>query len=145
MGRSALGIIKKYYPQVNKVVDAKRPATFQVVAADCKSSRRKSPDNCALARACQRIYDGAIISMSTAYLINGTKALRYEVPVRISRELVSFDRHHDFSLGVYTLKNPTNGFKLGTDKRKRERDDEPRRPGQGRPIRHHKTEGVRSL
>lgn len=143
--KSALKIVQKYYPEVTKVIEAKKDATIEVTEADCKGARKKSPNSCALARAYSREYDGAIVSLSTAYLIKDGVATRYQVPQAISRELVSFDRHHDFAPGEYKLKRPSKSFKL------RPRGDRPLKPErhnttyqQNKP-RNHKTAGIRAL
>jgi hypothetical protein len=140
--KSALGIVQKYFPNVTKVVDAKRARIISVTPQDCKDAKRKAPDACALATACEREYDGAIISLSTAYLVKGDKAERYKVPNAIAREIVSFDRHHDFAPGDYYLNAPTEH--LGPRSRpqpvKNRKPDTPRVKG-----RYHHTAGIRSL
>ena len=80
MLNSALKIVRKYHPEVNSVIDAVKDIRVVVSAADCKTSTRKSPSECAMAKACLKHYDGAIISLSTAYLIKGKRARRYRVP-----------------------------------------------------------------
>jgi hypothetical protein len=141
-GKSALGIVRKYHPNVTRVVDAKKQVNILVTPEDCKGSKKKSPDHCALAQAFTRKYDGAIISLSTAYLIKGNKAIRYKVPQSISREIVSFDRHHDFAAGEYTLKAPSKTARLGP----RQWAQPKNRPaGRGLRKRSHRTEGIRTL
>lgn len=144
-GRSRMNIVNKYYPSVTRIVDARKNATFQVTERDSRRSNPLAPDACALAEVCKKTYDGAIISMSTAYLIKGNTATRYEVPVRIARELVSFDRHHDFAPGEYTLKAPAPSFRIGSDKRKRRILLEPKTRILG-PTKHKfRTQGIRAL
>lgn len=144
-GKSALGVVRKYHPGVNKVIEAKKDLRINVTAEDCKGARKKKPDACALAKACERSYDGAIVSLSTAYLIKGDKAFRYRVPQAVSRELVSFDRHHDFAPGEYKLKAPSKSFRL------RPRGDRPLKPDRHKPHhaqikrRNHRTAGIRAL
>lgn len=146
-GKSALGIVRKYYPEVTKVRDAKKNVTIAVTPDDCKGSRKKSPSSCALARACERSYDGAIVSMSVAYLVKGNVAHRYRVPQAISRELVSFDRHHDFAPGEYRLKAPSKTQKMGPRKwAQPENRPSGREYGNGgNKQRHHRTAGIRAL
>lgn len=101
----ALNIIQKYYPNVNRVVDSKKPIVVSVTPEDNKFSKAKSHNKCAMARACQRQEhaDGAIISVRSAYVIKGNVAFRYRVPESVSREVVSFDRKSGFSPGTYQL------------------------------------------
>lgn len=143
-GKSALGIVRKYYPKVIAVFDAKKPVSIEVTAADCKSSRRKSPDSCALAKAFQKEYDGSVVSLSVAYLIKGDKAFRYKVPNAIARELVSFDRHHDFAEGTYRLNAPNATEKLQPLKRKLNPHRHAKKYSKNK-VRSHKTAGIRSL
>jgi hypothetical protein len=105
-GKSALKIVQKYHPNVTKVVDARSPLHIAVTARDCKNSNSKEPSACAMARACEREFDGAIISTTVAYVIQGGTAKRYRVPQSVARELVSFDRNHEFAPGDYHLKAP---------------------------------------
>jgi hypothetical protein len=95
-----------------------------------------------MAVACKRITkaDGVIVAISTAYIIKGKKAYRYEVPKSVQREIVSFDRDAGFAPGEYELTPYYPCGKLG------ERND---RKGPhkvtGKPIQfHHRTTGIRS-
>lgn len=147
--KNQLSIIRKYYPQVRTWSDAKKDATFHVSDEDSKKSQSKSVDHCALAEACKRDYDGAIISKAVAYLVQGTKAIRYRVPAAIQRELVSFDRHHYFAPGTYKLKAPTKTRATGADKRthaERVANAGKRGPlGKAHTRRNHMTTGLREL
>lgn len=145
--KSRMGIINKYYPAVKTVVDATKNVTFQVTAEDSRKGNRKESDNCALAEACKREYDGAIISRHTAYLIKGTRATRYEVPEAVAREIVSFDRHHDFAPGTYKLNRPTPSNRIGADPRPAGgRDSKGKSRAKIGPTRHnHLTSGMRIL
>ena len=58
--------------------------------------------------------DAAIIGLSTSYIIKGGKATRFNTPVRIGREIVSFDRNKDFAEGSYTLIPKAKSQRLGT-------------------------------
>ncbi len=143
-GKSALGIVQKYHPGVTRVVDAKRAAVIQVTKANCKSGNKKSASSCAMARAFEREHDGAIISLSCAYIVDGKKATRYKVPPAVSREIVSFDRHGDFAPGIYKLNAPGKWNKLG----KSPTADHRRRHDANKTKRHkpnHHTAGIRSL
>jgi hypothetical protein len=142
--KTALGTVRKYHPGVTKVVDSKKDIDIEVTAADCKGSKRKSPGNCAMARAFKREYDGAIISLSTAYLIKGDKAIRYAVPQSVQREIVSFDRAHDFSPGEYSLKKVQPGNRLGARRGGSDAGRDPTRKTK-LPNKVHRTAGIRSL
>lgn len=143
-GKSALGIVRKYYPNVTKVLDAPTSVRIAVTKRDCIASKSKAPDACAMAHACKRSYDGAIISLSTAYLVKGSKAFRYKVPQSVSREIVSFDRSHDFQPGTYSLQAPSKSSMLGPRV-------SPLRPDRHQKTyarvksRNHRTAGIRSL
>lgn len=142
LGRSALKIVQKYHPGVTRVVDAKHSAKVKVTKRDCDVSTSKAPNACALAHAFGRKYDGAVISLAVAYLIKGKTATRYRVGSHISRELVSFDRHHDFALGEYQIYAPTGTEKLGSGHSGKMNG----KRGKGRKYRPtNKTSGVRSL
>ncbi len=103
---TALNRVRRHFPQVNTVSDAKKSIQVCVKKEDSKSGRKKDPQNCALARACTRskIADGAIIGISFSYLVKGTHATRYKTSETVGREITSFDRHQDFAAGAnYTL------------------------------------------
>jgi hypothetical protein len=142
-GKSALAIVKKYHPNVTHVEDADEDLEISVTAQDCKNARSKSASGCAMARACARTFDGAIISLSTAYVIKGKKAMRFKVPARIAREIVSFDRSHRFQPGDYKLNAPRGSTRLGSHK--------PTGPhvgtknGKETKQRRHFTQGIREL
>src|SRR6185312_6000284 len=109
----ALEHIRKFYPDVTAVVDAPQDITIKVTVQDCQKSKKGAPSECALARAFERRFDGAIISRTVSYLIKGSKAIRYMTPESVTREIVSFDRHHDFAPGQYYLKAPSGNEILG--------------------------------
>jgi hypothetical protein len=99
--RNSLTMVRKHFPNVTKVVDAKSPIRLNVTKADNVSGRKKDPQGCALAKACVRQLkaDGAIINISTSYIIEGDVATRYETSETVAREITSFDRHQDFAEG----------------------------------------------
>ena len=116
--------IRRMFPEVKECVDAAQPVEISVASQDCKSAKRLDPTNCALARAAKREVkaDGAIIGMSTSYLIQGTKAIRFQTPQSVQREIVSFDRHDDFEPGEYYLTPKSPATRLGVDKHTRKKD-----------------------
>jgi len=142
---SALATIQKTFPQVKKVIDARRSIRVSVTENDCSAARKKDPNSCALARACirEKLGDAAIIGISTCYLIKGDRAIRFKTSETIAREITSFDRHHDFAAGNdYTLSKIAPRARLGTALR----------VGTGKPrahgapkMRHHQTINIRKL
>lgn len=143
--KSALGIVRKYHPDVTTVVDAKKRIDIEVTATDARHAQKKSPSTCALAKAFCRTFDGAVISVTRVYLIDGEVATRYLVPPSVSRELVSFDRHNDFAPGHYSLSPPGKFEQLGS----RRYNQPARRPKKKRSkdskLRSHRTTGIRAL
>lgn len=106
--------IRKMFPKVEYAVDAHAPVYVSVNAKDCKDAQKLNPSECALARAAKRELhaDGVIIGMSSSYIIKGNKAVRFDTPQSVAREIVSFDRHGDFATGDYHLipKSPAVRF-----------------------------------
>jgi hypothetical protein len=143
VGTGALRFVRRYYPDVNKVEDAKRGTIITVTQRDCDSGVGKAANLCAIAKAAERRWDGAIVSLSRAYLIRGRTAYRYQVPDHVEKELIVFDRSHSFSPGKYQLDKVHAGNLLGRTTRI------PKKPGrktnQYKKNRKHYTEGVRSL
>jgi hypothetical protein len=137
----ALHIVRKFFPNVETVKDAKEPITVEVTKTDTRSAKVKNHQACAMAVACKRMLkaDGVIVSVVTAYVINGTVATRYHLPESVSREIVSFDRDAGFEPGIYEMNVPENklgaihaGKKLNT--------------GNGKKVRHkHQTAGIRTV
>lgn len=119
---SALQTVQRFFPKVKTVTDATRIATIEVTKADASATGVKNHNECAMAVACKRKFhlDGVIISRSTAYLVKGTKARRFQIPPSVSREVVSFDRGGGFAPGCYTLSavSPLNrlGSRQGSSK-----------------------------
>jgi hypothetical protein len=144
-GKSALKIIQKYYPAVKVVLDAKSDIGINVTATDCAKATMKAPNNCAMARAFKRNFDGAIVSTAVAYLILDKTAYRYMVPQSVTRELVSFDRHKEFAPGGYYLCRPTGSEKLGPRKYALKPERHKKSYAQDKRRAVHKTPGIRSL
>jgi len=113
---NALTRVRKYFPHVEEVFDAKKAVVISVSEMDSRKATKKDPGNCALARACirQHIVDGAIIGIGNSYLIKGKKAFRYKTSASVGREITSFDRHHDFAAGTnYLLSKISKCQRLG--------------------------------
>ena len=118
-GNCALFKIRKHFPQVTIVKDAIKSLIVSVSSKDSQSSRKKDPENCALATACKRqhIADGAIIGIGYSWLIKDNIATRYKTSITVSREITSFDRHQDFNEGNdYMLSKVSESNKLGRKK-----------------------------
>jgi hypothetical protein len=138
---NTLALVQKYHPEVESVVDALKPIEIVVEDRDARDSTPLSPGHCALAVACARKYDGAIIGMSVAYLIVGKAAVRYAVGQAIQREIVSFDRNKDFRSGTFVLGRPAGTRLLGVDHSSARKSR-----GNGKPRRvMHFTKGIRKL
>jgi hypothetical protein len=138
----ALSIVQKYHPSVRKVIDATKPLILQVSKKDCDSASAGRADQCAVAKAVQRQHDGAIISATTSYVIDGETATRYKTPMAINKELVSFDRSRVFAPGEYTLNAPSKHERLGP----RDRPQYTKTRSSKTPHRkYHKTAGIRSI
>ncbi len=107
-GRNALKIVQEYFPKVEEVTDARRPVMVEVGPNDGRKVGRKNHRECAMAVACKRAMDidGMIVSSSTAYAVKGKKAVRFQLPQYLAKEIVSFDRGGTFAPGLYELKKP---------------------------------------
>lgn len=119
-GNSAVARVRKYFPQVNRVVDATDTIEVSVTERDSRNAKIKSPSDCALARACVREVkaDGAIINVGYSYIIHGDVATRYSTSVAVGREITSFDRGGGFEAGFdYKLSKVAPANKLGVRKR----------------------------
>jgi len=110
--------LRRHFPNVEEVADATKPVKVIVKSSDSVTGKRKAPTECAMARAMKREFDadGVIIGLSRSYIIKGRKAIRYHTPDTVARELVSFDRHHDFAPGIYSLSpmSPSSLQRSGT-------------------------------
>jgi hypothetical protein len=143
MSRGALRIVNKFFPYVTKVRDAKEDFQVEVTAEDNEQANVKDHSSCAMAVACKRSQDidGAVISTSIGYLIDGETAFRFRVPQSVSREVVSFDRNGGFLPGSYTLIAPEKGHRLG----EHYKENKPkRRHAKHRRRTRHVTQGVRA-
>src|SRR5687768_1377829 len=108
--------VREHFPNVTEVVDSDESVEISVIQEDCsRSARRKDPKDCAMARALRRQgrADCAIVGLSVSYVIHGNKAVRYDTPASVGRELVSFDRNHDLAPGKYRLSRISPGRRLG--------------------------------
>jgi hypothetical protein len=115
-GANALKIVRKYFPNVNHVDDADEVLMIDVTESDDKKAAKMDHTGCAMAVAMKREMhlDGVIMAVTTAYIVKGDRAIRYRVPPRVSREIVSFDRGGHFAPGPYKLDPPDPWHRLGT-------------------------------
>ncbi len=144
--RTALRKVRKYFPQVNKVIDATESITVSVESGDSDSGRQKDPAKCALARACVRNgADGAIINVGFSYVVKGEVATRYATSVGVGREITSYDRHKDFATGKdYVLSKVAPSCRLGANKRSGPSGkDNPFKKDKSIAIHKHKTSRIR--
>lgn len=136
-------MIQRYFPTVQSVRDATKPAIVEVTAHDNSHSDVKSHRTCAFALACTRFFhaDGVIIGLTTSWIIRNRVATRYSNAATISREITSFDRKAGFDEGLYLLTPASETARLGT-----KRSHNPRRSGTSKGIRkfRHYTRNVRT-
>lgn len=141
---NALSRVRKVFPNVAKVVDAKKDLDIQVTSVDTASRAVRNHSECALAHACKRSQqaDGAIINVTTAYIVKGDTAYRYKLGESVSREIVAFDREAPFVPGEYRLNKPSEFHRLGNPQRSGSR----KRSGNGTPPKpYHLTANVRRI
>lgn len=147
LDKNALTRVRKYYPNVTRVVDADKPVKIVVQNRDVSKALPQKPDDCAMARAAKRCIagvDGAIIHSTTAYLIRGNRATRYRVPQSVYREIVSFDRHKDFRPGDYQLSAIAESSKMLGRRKGSDTNENSKQSKRNKPfiVRHH-TMGIR--
>jgi hypothetical protein len=114
-GSRLLRMVKNHFPVVRTVEDAKRSVRLEVTQSDVDWSVKKNHNHCVFARTCERQLkaDAALITLSRALVIHGTKAVRYIIPQYAKRELELFDRGGNFMPGIYTLIAPAPNSKIG--------------------------------
>lgn len=137
---TALEIVQKFHPKVNRVVDAIDSLMVEVSKRDANSKAVKDHTACAFAEACKRSQkvDGAVIARRIAYLVTGDVATRYTIPPALFRKIMVFDRNGEFAPGVYKINKPEH--KLG------DRGGRTGRKGNSvAPKFRHVTSGLRSL
>lgn len=143
VGKHALSLVRKFFPKVNRVKDAHENIIVEVTKKDNDSATVRNHESCAMAVACRRKMrsDGVIISIRTAYVVDGRVATRYRVPESVSREIVSFDRHGGFAVGDYVLRAPNKYEQLGYTGSGRTHNPSDRK----RPKYKHMTSGIRTV
>ncbi len=142
--KRALNIVRRFFPQVENVEDATIPLTIEVTQSDSNNAKLKNHSGCAFAMACKRAQkaDGVIVSIKTCYVVRGNRAVRYRFNESVSREVVSFDRKGGFDPGLYAMRPPAHGERLGEIRTGR---DTGERGNGKRPTKfRHKTGGIRT-
>lgn len=116
IGGNSLRMVRRYFPTVTTVEDAKKQAIVEVTVADNDRADVKSHHTCALAVACKRFFhaDGVIIGLTTSWIVRGKVATRFINAGTVSREITSFDRKAGFDAGFYLLSPVSSTAKLGT-------------------------------
>ncbi len=119
MSNNALAVVRKFFPKVAKVKDAKESISVEVTKQDQNAAKRLKHSECAMAVACRRSLklDGVIIAMGTTYTIKDNVATRYLTTESVKREITSFDRSGLFAPGSYMLHKPHPSKELGNDHR----------------------------
>jgi hypothetical protein len=97
------------------VHDATEPISFIVKQRDVNRGGIKEPDSCAIALACKREFHckDVRIHVSFSYMLEKDHWVRYRTPIRISREIIAFDRGGAFETGEYTLLAPYKSERIG--------------------------------
>ncbi len=143
---SAIARLQKSFPNVKEVVDATEDTDIVVTKGDTTTKAVRNHKECALAQACRRVFaaEGAVINVTSAYIIQGKTAYRYKLPESVSREIVSFDREAGFEPGTYHLHTPPPSSRLGVAARTGSRAGY--KKGNGRPYKsYHFTDKVRRV
>jgi hypothetical protein len=111
----ALSNVRKFFPNVKTVTDADDNAIVEVTANDVKHSAKKDINGCAMAIAAKRQFHatGMIVAPSVAYVVKHDKAIRFQLPQSVQKEIVSFDRGGGFAEGTYQLNYPKKSQRLG--------------------------------
>lgn len=145
---NSLQNVRRYFPKVNTVRDAKESIAIEVTPRDASESKRKKHSECAMAVALKRDrkLDGVIVSRSLAFLIKGEEAIRYQLTPSVAKEVVSFDRGGGFAPGAYKLSRPQKTRRIGARKNRYGSGDPAKHPGTGDPLMmKHTTEGIREV
>jgi hypothetical protein len=142
----SLSIVRKFFPNVVSVSDADDNAIVEVTNSDVKNSAKKDLNGCAMAVAAKRQFHatGMIVAPSVAYVVKHNKAIRFQLPPSVQKEIVSFDRGGGFAEGTYQLNYPKPSQRIGARSERafspsRTHDDKGKRRFQ------HATTGIRAV
>ena len=96
------------------VVDATKDVFITVNTADVNGSKKLNPEQCTAARAGKRLLGTEVkVYLTRTYIKRKDHWVRFITPQSVSREITSFDRGSNFSLGDYVLKAPSERSRLG--------------------------------
>lgn len=99
------------------MVDADQPLTVIITKRDLNAADERSPQGCAIAKACKRMYHTDVrVHLTRTYLRDGDQWVRFSTPEKARQEIVAFDRRGEFKPGEYTLGVMTPSEKLGVKK-----------------------------
>jgi len=142
----SLKLVRRYFPQVDEVVDSNKPAIAHVTRVDVAKAKIKDPNYCAFAQCLERMFkaDGVIIGLTTSYVIKGKRAIRFQNTETVKREITSFDRKAGFDEGYYNLSLVSPSRKLGRQRTDKANKRGPHLTKADRKYRHF-TQGVRVL
>lgn len=146
-GHSSLTIVRKYHPEVEVVEDATESVQIEVLPEDCRKGRRMMPAACVMAKAAAREggYDGVIVSATRAYLVKGKIATRYDLPMSVQKEIVSYDRSERFEPGSYQLSRIAQSDRFESQRERSAANRIARKKnGKNKGNQHHTT-GIRSV
>lgn len=104
------------------IVDAKESLVLEVVPQDVTRAQAKNSRCCALVRACERQMPNvraAFFLRSTAYLEFDDRIERFNLPMSVQKEIISFDRNRVMEPGVYQLTRPRPGRSLEASKKRK--------------------------
>lgn len=143
---TSLRNVRKFFPNVMSVSDADDDAFVEVTHADVKASSKKDHNGCAMAVAAKRQFHatGMVVSPTTAYVVKHDKAIRFQLPPSVQKEIVSFDRGGGFAEGNYELHRPAKSNRIGA---RAGRELSPSRVHDNKGIRifQHATTGIRAV
>lgn len=136
---SSLSIVRKRFPNVTQVVDSTRNVRIEVQPRDCNNAKVQNHEECAMARACKRKLkvSGVIISRNMAYMVKGNKAIKFQLPPSVQKEVVAFDRGAEFEAGEYQLSKVSQHRSVGRAHGKSKYKTPRKRTGLRRSVYHH--------
>lgn len=142
----ALSNVRKFFPNVKSVTDADDNAVVEVTTTDVKNSAKKDLNGCAMAVAAKRQFHatGMIVAPSVAYVIKHDKAIRFQLPTSVQKEIVSFDRGGGFASGTYQLNYPKKSQRIGA-RQGRALSESRAHDNKGKRRYYHATTGIRAV
>lgn len=97
------------------VMDAKKSVLLTISTGDVKAGKKKAPNCCAAALACQRHFgaEQAQVYLSRVYVELGDVWLRFKTSKQMRGEIIQFDQGGTFDSGVYTLEKMSPSMRIG--------------------------------